>query len=121
MIFFLLRESTPASLAPLPDTAYYNFYYSGPVAVCCNGPLHLPLSFNARSWPKRQVRDDHSVRLASRLVQYHNVGEVISPAERDNIFDDRPATIDPLRVGEDQPHLLGKLFQPAARVPSRGH
>ena len=74
-----------------------------------------------RRGPVGEVRDDHPVRFTPVLVEDDEVCDLVGTAGVADVLDDIVSPVDLLGVGEHEPHLLGKLGQPTARVPGGGH
>jgi len=69
--------------------------------------------------PVWEMRHDQGIWHPSMLVKYNEVRDVVGTASFRKVLYYVVSPINPVRIGEDQAHLLGKLQQLRARVPRR--
>lgn len=67
-----------------------------------------------------KMRNDHAVWDSAMLVQDDQIRNLVATASRNKFRDHMISSIYSLRVGKDEPHLLGKLLQTTAWVSGRG-
>lgn len=70
--------------------------------------------------PNREMRDNHTIWLASMLMENDHVSEVFVPAQIHQIFQHIPTPVDSLSIGHDDGHFFQELEKPGRRVSRSG-
>lgn len=73
-----------------------------------------------RGWPKRQMRDDHAIRLSAMLMHDNDIRHLIRATGGDELAKHEVPAVEPLRVGKDEAELLGELAEARRRRAGRG-
>lgn len=81
---------------------------------------HYILQSNVNRRPNREMTDDHTIRLASMLMQHNHIRKIFVSAQVNQIFQDITTSVDSFSIGDDNGHFLQELQQSRGRVTRSG-